>query len=112
MDFSTRTRQDFINFDTRRNEVSQPTPKEIAEQEAIYKQNLINRTKDYLNLYWIEFTWEEKDFSWLWTEYIKWIPAMNEWLGKDERLEEIVALKIKENNNLLDFCNFIIQYES
>jgi hypothetical protein len=51
MDFSTRTRQDFIDFDTRRNEVFQPTPEEIAEQEAIYKQNLINRTKDYLNLY-------------------------------------------------------------
>jgi hypothetical protein len=37
---------------------------------------------------------------------------MNEWLGKDERLEEIVKLKIKENNNFLDFCNFVIQYES
>jgi hypothetical protein len=73
---------------------------------------MINTTKSYLSLYNIEFTGEETDFTNLWTEYIKWIPAMNEWLWDDNRLEEILADKIATCNNLECFCQFVIQYEA
>lgn len=110
IDFSTWTREDFTNFDLRRQEVFQPTPEEIAEQELQAKINLINRTKPLLQQYWIVFTWEETDFTNLYTEYISWTPDMKERLGAD--LQSKVDYYSTYHNNLNDFCDFVIKYES
>lgn len=121
IDFTTRTRDDFYNFDKRRNEVMQPTQEEIMVQEEQQKEYLLNMTKEKLSIYGIILTWKEKDFGNLWKSYIEWDvkekwkgknTPMNEWLWDDNRLKEIVKLKSKDNNNLKDFCNFVLQYES
>jgi hypothetical protein len=39
IDFTTRTKEDFINFDIQRNLVMQPTPEELALQQAQIEAN-------------------------------------------------------------------------
>jgi hypothetical protein len=117
-EFKERTRCQWEEFEWYKELAFKQTPEELELQEKQYKEYLINTTKQKLSEYGIEFTWEEKDFKKLWKQYIQWDKKsevnkpMNEWLGKDERLQEIVDLKWKENNNLKDFCSFVLQYES
>jgi hypothetical protein len=117
IDFKTWTRDQWIEFDWYKNSIFKQTPEELQQQKEYYIQNIITQTKNILNTYNIVFTWNETDFTQLWTSYINWWPnffknpAMNEWLWNNDILQEIIIEKITNNNNLIDFCNFVIQYE-
>lgn len=114
-DFSSRTREQRIEFDWIKSKCFDPTKEEIQKQEQEIKNNKIARCKYYLWLYWIEFTWEETDFSDLWSKYIVWDwinnPPMNERLWDMDRLYEIVEDKKNNSNDFDSFVSFVLQYE-
>jgi hypothetical protein len=70
-----------------------------------------------LDLYGIVFIGNELDFSNLYEQYIKWNWTQHNWpmyerLWDDVRLHEILQYRIQSHNNLKDFCEFVLQYES
>jgi hypothetical protein len=117
-EFKDRTREQRQEFEWYKELAFRPTEQEVKQNQEYHINNLIQVTKWLLAPYGIDFTWKEKDFKKLWKQYIQWDKnseknrPMNEQLGKDERLQERVDIKSKDNNNLKDFCNFVIQYES
>lgn len=117
-EFKDRTREQRQEFEWYKELAFRPTEQEVKQNQEYNINNLIQVTKWLLAPYGIDFTWKEKDFKKLWKQYIQWDKnseknrPMNEQLGKDERLQERVDIKSKDNNNLKDFCNFVIQYES
>lgn len=102
-------------FDLLRSQSFQPTQEEIEQMEQKNIQDMVFRTQWYLALYGIEFTWNEVDFTKLYTLYIKWNWSedngdMKEWIWSD--IDSILDERVKNNNNLKDFCMFVIWYES
>ena len=53
IDFTTWTREDFTNFDTQRQLVMQPTPEEIAIQQALIEANNLAIITSKLSALWI-----------------------------------------------------------
>lgn len=109
-----RGRENRQLFDLLRSQSFQPTQEEIEQMEQIQIQNMVFRTQGYLALYGIEFTGNEVDFTKLYTLYLKWDWSddngdMREWIGSD--IDSILKERIKNNNNLQDFCKFILSYE-
>lgn len=116
MDFSTWTKQDFIDFDNRRAELFATLQEEIQAAEQKYTQNIIDKVQALLQLYSIEFTGDETDFTDLYALYIKWDwtntnPSMAEWIWSNKELDNTVTYLTADKNNLKDFCNFVLQYE-
>lgn len=107
--FSTFNKQDWQDFDNIKNQAFQPTPEEIAEQEAKRKANMIVTVQSLLAPYSISFTGDETDFTNLYTEYISWSPDMKEFFWED--LQSKINFYSTEKNNLNDFCNLILNYE-
>lgn len=54
MDFSTWTRQDFLDFDARRAETMQPTPEELKAQEELVNTQKNEKYASILTSYWFE----------------------------------------------------------
>ena len=115
-DFLIWTRDDWKQFENFKQIAFQPTPEEIVQQEQQRKQMIVSNIQYILLQYKIYFTWDETDFSTLWTSYIKGWPdmiinyPMHEMLGDDNRLSEILQEKIENHNNFNDFTNFVFQY--
>lgn len=113
-EIAKRGRKEWELFDLYKSQAFQPTQEEIEAQEKQERENMVFRTQWYLALYGIEFIGNEKDFTQLYTLYIKWDWSenngdMEEWLGHD--IDTILKERVKNNNNLKDFCKFIISYE-
>lgn len=113
-EIAKRGRKEWELFDLYKSQAFQPTQEEIEAQEKQERENMVFRTQWYLALYGIEFIGNEKDFTQLYTLYIKWDWSenngdMKEWLGHD--IDTILKERVKNNNNLKDFCKFIISYE-
>lgn len=116
MDISLWTKQDFIDFDNRRAELFATPQEEIQVAEQQYTQNIIDKVQALLQLYSIEFTGDETDFTDLYALYIKWDwtntnPSMAEWIWSNKELDNTVTYLTADKNNLKDFCNFVLQYE-
>ncbi len=115
-EIAKRGRKEWEQFDSYRSQAFQPTQEEIEAQEKQERENMVFRTQWYLALYGIEFIGNEKDFTQLYTLYIKWNWSenngdMKEWLGGDNELKRVLEEQIEWYNNLKDFCKFIIWYE-
>ena len=115
-DFASRTREQRKEFDEIKGRTFERSEEELKEEVEQWRYNMLRTCQFYLEKYGIKFTGNETDFSELWKTYIigdgSDNPPMNEWLGNVERLEEIVATKIKDNNNIEDFMNFVLSYET
>lgn len=116
MDFATWTKQDFIDFDAKREEVFAPTQIEIDAQKQKHKQDIIDKVQSILSVYNINFTWEETDFKDLYSLYIKWDwtntnQSMAERIGDESILNDTTKELWTYHNTLADFCNFVLQYE-
>lgn len=110
------TREDWKMFDNYRYIAFSPTPEEIRELEKQKIDWLIYQSQQYLALYNISFNWTESDFTELYTSYIKWDWTSNnwdmkQWIWKEDILNETLQYRINNHNNIIDFCQFIIQYE-
>ena len=110
MDFSTWTRADFLAFEEAKNKAFQPTPAEIAAQQASYEAKALEKAKTALATYGIVLNGDETDFSALYREYISGSTDMKEWLGED--LEAQIAYRIANGNDLRSFVSFVLSYEA
>lgn len=116
MDFTTWTKQDFIDFDARREEVFAPVQADIDAQVQQQKQSMIDKVQSILSVYNIDFTWNETDFKNLFSLYIKWDwtnvnPSMAERIWDESILNDTVKELWTYHNTLEGFCNFVLQYE-
>lgn len=115
-EIAKRGKKEWELFDLYRSQAFQPTQEEIEAQEKQQLENMILRTQWYLALYGIEFTGKEKDFDELYKLYIKWDwsrnnEAMNDLIWDDDELERVMNDKIEYNNNLKEFCLYVLSYE-
>ena len=113
---ANRTRTEWELFDYYKGQAFQQSEQEIQNRETQEMENIINITKEYLNLYWIIFLWNETNFTTLYTKYIKWDGTANnvdmkERIWNETELNRILQDRIENNNNIKDFCEFIISYE-
>ena len=132
MDFTQWTRQDFIDFETRKQETFKPTQEEIqAEQDRLQAEfnKKVEDTKQFLSAYWIIMTWLEVDYTELYTKYIMWdwvsedeAPIdlgnwmkrnykFSKWFWTDEQIQDYITKYSLEMNSLGQFCDFIIANE-
>lgn len=107
-DFSSRTREQWIEFDTIKNNAFKETVAEKTAREATERQQALLQVKQKLASFGITVTKIPNNFAPLYDQYIKTNPRMKEWLWDD--LQAKVDYYSQNHNNLRDFASFVLIY--
>lgn len=107
-DFSSRTREQWKEFDAIKNNAFEETVAEKTAREATERQQALLQVKQKLATVWITVTKIPNTFAPLYDKYIKANPKMKEWLWED--LQAKIDYYSVNHNTLREFASFVLTY--
>ncbi len=107
-DFASRTREQWIEFETIKNNAFEETVDEKTTREATERKQALLQVKQKLATVWITVTKMPNTFAPLFDQYIKANPKMKEWLWED--LQTKIDYYSANHNTLREFAKFVLAY--
>lgn len=107
-DFSSRTREQWQEFDAIKSSAFEETAAEKTARETTERQQALLQVQQKLASFGITVTKIPSNFAPLYDKYIKANPKMKEWLWED--LQDKIDYYSTNHNTLREFATFVLTY--